>query len=26
MLWQRQRGETLWDTYQALERQAAEHR
>jgi glycosyltransferase involved in cell wall biosynthesis len=26
MLWQRQRGETLWDTYQALEREAAEHR
>jgi glycosyltransferase involved in cell wall biosynthesis len=26
MLWQRQRGETLWETYQALERQAAEHR
>jgi glycosyltransferase involved in cell wall biosynthesis len=26
MLWQRQRDETLWDTYQALERQAAERR
>jgi glycosyltransferase involved in cell wall biosynthesis len=26
MLWQRQRPETLWETYQALERQAAEHR
>jgi hypothetical protein len=26
MLWQRQRGETLWETYQSLERQAAEHR
>jgi len=24
MLWQRQRGETLWETYQALERQVAE--
>jgi (heptosyl)LPS beta-1,4-glucosyltransferase len=26
MLWQRQRGETLWETYQQLEREAAEHR
>jgi O-antigen ligase len=26
MLWQRQRGETLWETYQALERQAVEER
>lgn len=26
MLWQRQRPESLWDTYQGLERQAAEHR
>jgi glycosyltransferase involved in cell wall biosynthesis len=26
MLWQRQRGQTLWETYQSLERQAAEHR
>ena len=26
MLWQRQRGETLWESYMALERQAAEHR
>lgn len=26
MLWQRQRRETLWETYQGLERQAAEHR
>jgi O-antigen ligase len=26
MLWQRQRGETLAETYRALERQAAEHR
>jgi hypothetical protein len=26
MLWQRQRGETLGQTYEKLERQAAEHR